>query len=670
MVNDFNSERSGLIFTLTADDLPEKTFAVAEFSLQEELSQLFILNLTLVSKRADIDLESLLLQSVKFRVVFNGVEQRQVSGVIARAERGNTDAHQTTYFLIVRPALWRLTLNQDSRIYHQQSIPQILNSLLQKHRVLSDSQLDSSHLTREYVTQKRESDYEFFTRLAAEEGLSFWFEDDKLFFSDSHLGMMATPPLVYNPQIRQATEMNVINQIHLGVSMTPQRVIYKDRNPRNPDYRLTHRADINPDIYGQETLFTIFESYGRFQKDAEAKPFVRHRQQEYQNQRQTGSGQSNCFQLMPGKIFEMSEHPVDAMNDRWQIITIRHYGRCPQVLQEAYGEQGTFFSNEFSFISGYDDWRPPYYYKPLADGKEVATVVGPAEEEIYVNEDGCIRIHFHWNRYDEADDSASCWVRFTQGWNGSGYGFMAIPRIGQEVIVSYLNGDIDRPIVTGCTYNGLNRPPLDLPAEKTRTTFKTQTHKGEGFNELRFEDEKDREEIFIHAQKDMKTQILNDETINIEHDQIHHIKHDAHLRVDNEYRVLANNDISVSSRKKLHVKADDALLMLGENEIHLSSGATLVIDAGSELTLQAAGHFIKIDAGGITSSAGINFGSGTPGIGSGWGGKLPDTLQKEIKQISANIPAQIPKIPNKGLCISCLLKAELEGATMVIRGQS
>uniref|UniRef100_UPI0005664148 bacteriophage T4 gp5 trimerisation domain-containing protein n=1 Tax=Photorhabdus australis TaxID=286156 RepID=UPI0005664148 len=182
------------------------------------------------------------------------------------------------------------------------------------------------------------------------------------------------------------------------------------------------------------------------------------------------------------------------------------------------------------------------------------------------------------------------------------------------------------------------------------------------------EDEKDREEIFIHAQKNMKTQILNDETINIEHDRIHHIKHDAHLRVDNEYRVLANNDISVSSRKKLHVKADDALFMLGENEIHLSSGTTLVIDAGSELTLQAAGHFIKIDAGGITSSSGINFGSGTPGIGSGWGGKLPDMLQK-INKVSVDMPVAIPTIPVKELCISCLINAELAGLAMIMRGQ-
>ncbi|WP_434524991.1 type VI secretion system Vgr family protein [Photorhabdus asymbiotica] len=653
----------GLHFLCHVTDLPEKTFAVAEFSLQEELSQLFILNLTLVSKRADIDLESLLLQSVKFRVVFNDVEQRQVSGVIARAERGNTDAHQTTYFLIVRPALWRLTLNQDSRIYHQQSIPQILNSLLQKHHVLSDSQLDSSHLTREYVTQKRESDYEFFTRLAAEEGLSFWFEDDKLFFSDSHLGMMATPPLVYNPQIRQATEMNVINQIHLGVSMTPQRVIYKDRNPRNPDYRLMHRADINPDIYGQETLFTVFESYGRFQKDAEAEPFVRHRQQEYQNQRQTGSGQSNCFELMPGKIFEMSEHPVDAMNDRWQIITIRHYGRCPQVLQEAYGEQGTFFSNEFSFISGYDDWRPPYYYKPLADGKEVATVVGPAEEEIYVNEDGCIRIHFHWNRYDEADDSASCWVRFAQGWNGSGYGFMAIPRIGQEVIVSYLNGDIDRPIVTGCTYNGLNRPPLNLPAEKTRTTFKTQTHKGDGFNELRFEDEKDREEIYLHGQKDL--------TAHIEHDAYWHIKHDHKQRIDNNRyseigaddhqkitgSIKHSTDGNVSHRitGSQYLQAGDALVAESGQEIHLKSGGKIVLEAGSEITLKVGGSFIRLTPGGILTSANLSVGQGSAGVGRGLSLQLPDGVE----------PLLDIKFPAKP---SCVLLAQRE-ANWVINQQ-
>ncbi|WXG12319.1 phage baseplate assembly protein V [Xenorhabdus griffiniae] len=255
-----------------------------------------------------------------------------------------------------------------------------------------------------------------------------------------------------------------------------------------------------------------------------------------------------------------------------------------------------------------------------------------------------------------------------QGWNGNGFGFMAIPRIGQEVIVSYLNGDIDRPIVTGCVYNAVNRPPLDLPAAKTRTTFKTKTHKGEGFNELRFEDAKGSEEVFIHAQKDLKNQVLNDETSNIGHNRTHHIKNDAHLRVDNEYRVQANNDISLSTGQKLHIKADDALLTQSGNEIHLSSGAKVVIDAGSELTIQAAGHFLKIDAGGITSSSAVNFGSGAPGNGSGWGGKLPDMLDK-LSPINVAQAEKMVTTPPEKICLSCLMAAASTGSVMVMRGE-
>ncbi|PQQ26314.1 type VI secretion system Vgr family protein [Photorhabdus hindustanensis] len=625
----------GLHFLCHITDLPEKTFAVAEFSLQEELSELFTLSLTLVSKRADIDLESLLLQSVKFRVVFNDIEQRQVSGIISQAIRGDTHAHRTIYHLTVQPALWRMNLNQDSRVYHRQSVPEILKSLLKKHGILFDCQLDEFHYTREYVTQKRESDYAFFARLVAEEGLNFWFEDDKLFFSDSHLGMTANLPLVYNPQIETATEMNVVNQVRLGVSMTPNRVIYKDYNPQNPAYRLTHRANIDPRVEGQKTLFELFESYGRFQKDAQAKPFVQRRQQAVENQRQAGCGQSNCFKLMPGKIFELNEHPVDAMNTRWQIVTIHHHGKCPQALQEQSGESGTYLHNEFSFISGYRDWRALYRYKPLADGDEVATVVGPEGEEIYVNEEGCIRIHFHWDRYDKADENATCWVRFAQGWNGSGYGFMAVPRIGQEVIVSYLNGDIDRPIVTGCTYNGSNRPPLNLPAEKTRTTFKTQTHKGEGFNELRFEDEKDREEIYLRGQKDL--------TAHIQHDAYWHIKHDHKQRIDNNRyseisvddhqhvkgsgKYSTDGDVSHRISGSQHLQTGEALVAESGQETHLKSGGKMVLEAASEITLKVGGHFIRLTPGGILTSPNLLVGQGSAGTGRGLSLQLPESVE-------------------------------------------
>ncbi|PHM72383.1 type VI secretion system Vgr family protein [Xenorhabdus sp. KJ12.1] len=671
--------KSGLRFVCHIADLPADTFAVGEFSLQEGLSELFTLSLTLVRNgnpnpfkpQTEIDLAALLMQEAVLQIFHGETEQRKITGIISHADWVGTDGNKTLYAVTVRPALWRLVLNQDSRIYHQQNVPAILDSLLKKHRVKADSKLYDAHQDREYVTQKRESDYAFFGRLAAEEGISFWFEDDTLFFSDSHLGMTAGLPLQYQPQPETAYGTDTIYQVRLGVGMSPQRSLHKDFNPENPRYHLSHmHSSEGFRDFGSQTPYTVFESYGRFQKDAAAIPFLKYRQDALDNQKQTGSGSSNCIKLMPGKIFEIKNHPHQPLNVRWQVVGISHHGRCPQALGDSGGE-GTTLSNHFSFIDGLADWRPPFHYKPQADGDETAIVVGPKGEEIFVNKDGAIKVYFHWNRYDPPDDGASCWVRVAQGWNGNGYGFMAIPRIGQEVIISYLNGDIDRPIVTGCVYNGLNRPPLDLPAQKTRTTFKTKTHKGKGFNELRFDDDKGSEEVFIHAQKDMNTHILNDETSNIGHNRTHHIKNDAHLRIDNEYRVQAGNDISLSAGQKLHIKADDALLTQSGNEIHLSSGAKVVIDAGAELTIQAAGHFLKIDAGGITSSAVVNMGSGAPGNGSGWGGKLPDMLDK-LKQINVAeaVTEAVLTAPLEKICISCLMKAASDGSAMVIRGQS
>ncbi|WP_338803410.1 type VI secretion system tip protein TssI/VgrG [Xenorhabdus griffiniae] len=668
--------KSGLRFVCRIGNLPVNTFTVAEFTLREGLSDLFTLNLTLVQSlpanpfkpKPEIDLTALLMQEAVLQVFHGETEQRKITGIISHADWCGTDGNKTLYTFTVRPFLWRLTLNQDSHIYHRQSVPDIMKLLLKKHKVRADSQLEDAHQSREYTTQKRESDYAFFCRLAAEEGISFWFEDEKLFFSDSHLGMTANLPLQYNPQPETAHGIDTLYQVRLGVGMAPLRSIHKDYTPAHPFYALSH-MESSPALreFGATSPYTIYESYGRFQRDAAAIPFVKYRHEAFDTQRQNGSGNSNCIKLMPGKIFEIDNHPHAPLNARWQIITISHQGRCPQALGDNSGG-GTTLSNQFGFMDGLADWRPPFHYKPLADGDESATVVGPEGEEIFVNKDGAIKVHFHWNRYDKADDSASCWVRVAQGWNGNGFGFMAIPRIGQEVIVSYLNGDIDRPIVTGCVYNAVNRPPLDLPAAKTRTTFKTKTHKGEGFNELRFEDAKGSEEVFIHAQKDMKSQVLNDETSNIGHNRIHHIKNDAHLRIDNEYRVQANNDISLSTGQKLHIKADDALLTQSGNEIHLSSGAKVVIDAGSELTIQAAGHFLKIDAGGITSSAAVNFGSGAPGNGSGWGGKLPDMLDK-LSPINVAQAEKMVTAPPEKICLSCLMAAASAGSVMVMRGE-
>ncbi|MDE9432368.1 type VI secretion system Vgr family protein [Xenorhabdus bovienii] len=631
--------KSGLRFVCTIAGVPEDTFAVGEFSLQEGLSELFTLNLTLVragnanpfKPQTEIDLASLLMQEAVLQV-FNGeTEQRKITGIISHADWIGTDGNKTLYTVTVRPALWRLTLNQDSRIYHQQNVPALLNSLLKKHRVKADSKLYDTHQDREYVTQKRESDYAFFSRLAAEEGCSFWFEDETAFFSDSHLGMTAGLPLQYQPQSETAYGVDTIYQVRLGVGMSPQRSLHKDYNPENPRYHLSHmQSSEGFRDFGSQTPYTVFESYGRFQKDAAAKPFLKYRQEALDNQKQTGSGNSNCIKLMPGKIFEIKNHPHKPLNVRWQVVGISHHGCCPQALGSDAGE-GTTLSNTFSFISGLDDYRPPFHYKPLAEGDETAMVVGPEGEEIFVNKDGAIKVHFHWNRYDDPDDGASCWVRVAQGWNGNGYGFMAIPRIGQEVIISYLNGDIDRPIVTGCVYNGLNRPPLDLPAQKTRTTFKTKTHKGKGFNELRFEDAKGSEEIYFHGQKDFTAHIENDAYWHIKHNQksridsnrYHDIRADDHHQVAGSRKITTEGDVSHRIAGSQHTQTGDATVIDSGQEIHLKSGGKVVLEAASEITLKVGGTFLKVTPGGILCSP-INVGQGSGGSGRGLALQLPE----------------------------------------------
>ncbi|WP_350307514.1 type VI secretion system Vgr family protein [Photorhabdus viridis] len=577
----------GLVFTCQIGILPQTTFQVSQFTLQEELSQLYSLTLKVVSSRDDIPLNDQLGDSASLTIARNGVTERTINGLIAGAEQGNTDGRRTFYTFTIRPSMWLMTLNQNSRIFHRQSVPEILTQLLKEHRIsFARDTLYKRHAEREYTTQKRESDYDFWCRLAAEEGIIFWFDERQMLFCDCHLGMRADIDLTYNTHPETDDTDTTAYQWSYGEYLCPNGTVQKDYNFLNPKYSLEHRKTVDNRGYD-----LVFESYGRFQWDAEGKPFTQLRLEQLQNYSKVGTAQTNCIRLRPGKIFTLQSHPIEAMNDRWQVLSVTHHGRQPIASND--GGEGTTLTNDVTFIPGRQDWRPPYRYKPLADGDEVATVVGAGSEEIYVNKHGEIRIHFHWNRYDEADDLASCWVRVAQGWNGSGFGFMAIPRVGQEVIVSYLNGDIDRPIVTGCTYNGLNRPPLDLPVEKTRTTFKTQTHRGQGFNELRFDDANGREEVFIHAQRDMNTRVLRDETTQISHDQKTEVEHNRTTIIKND------DDEAVQGFQTLDVSQNQTVTIKGQQAISIGKSYQLNITDNQQITV---GKHIKLrsESGQIT----------------------------------------------------------------------
>ncbi|HEK3116975.1 TPA: type VI secretion system tip protein VgrG [Proteus mirabilis] len=581
-----DSLESGLVFTCTIGGLPDDTFQVTEFNLTEGLSSLFSLSISAVSALPFIDFQRHLGLASSLTVKRDGVLIRKVNGILAGAVQGNTDGVKTWYHFDIRPEMWVMTLNQDSRIFQHQSVPTILKTLLDEAHVKADCQFyrEDLHPERLYTTQKRESAFDFWCRLAFEEGINFWFEEEQLFYSDEHMGMTAGIHLTYNPQADTDISDSTAMTWQYGEYLCVDETIHKDNNFVRPSYPLSHENKIE-----QGGQHSVFESYGRFQLDDEGRPLTQVRFEQLRNGSKVGQATTNCFALMPGKIFTLSQHPHQPMNDRWQVISVNHHGVQP--LADNSGGEGTQLSNSVSFIPGTQEWRPPYRYKPTADGDEVATVVGPPGEEIYVNEYGAVKVHFHWDRRGSADHSASCWVRVAMGWSGNGYGFSAVPRIGTQVLVSYLNGDIDRPIITGCTYDGRNAPPIKFPENKTQTTFRSQTHKGEGFNELRFEDAGGKQEVFLHAQKDMNTRVLHDRTTHVLHDHVEVIENNQQMQVKGARTETIDKDNSetVGQHKKITV------------------GKTLSINVGEVIELRCGASVLRMDNGGHVTINGQEF---------------------------------------------------------------
>ncbi|MBS3832876.1 type VI secretion system Vgr family protein [Proteus mirabilis] len=611
--------QSGLVFTCQIGGLPEETFQVTQFDLQEGISQLFTLSIQAVSPLSEIDFNDVLGMASSLTVKRDGHILRTVQGILAAAEQGNTDGVKTWYQFVIRPEMWVMTLKQDSRIFQDTTVPHILETLLNESHIKYDKQLyhPEEHLQRAYTTQKRETMYDFWCRLAAEEGINFWFEEGpQLFYSDRHLGMRAGISLTYNPQSdtditdSTATTWRYVEQLCSDIRVD------KDYNQLRPSYPLSHQ--VTGEVHQQHE---IFESYGRFEEDAQGQPFNQIRYEQSQNQRQVGSATTNCIELAPGRIFTLSNHPSARMNTTWQVISISHHGVQP--LADNSGGEGTQLSNQLSFVPSTQEWRPPYRFKPTADGDELATVVGPPGKEIYTNEQGAVTVYFHWDRRGKPDHSASCWVRVAQGWNGDGFGFMAIPRVGQEVIISYLNNDIDKPIITGCTYNGRNRSPIDLPKHKTRTTFRTKTHKGDGFNELRFEDKNGDEEIYLHAQKNLAINVLNSRGERINYDRTTSIGHDDELVVANNRTVTVEGNQAHKTtgnfQNKIegdqHISISGDLVEAVQGVVSTDAQGDITLQSSSKITLKVGGSFVVIHSGGVDiKGPSINLNSGgSPG---------------------------------------------------------
>jgi type VI secretion system secreted protein VgrG len=497
-----------------------------------------------------------------------------------------------------------------------------------------------------------ESDLHFIQRLCEEEGIHYHFQHGAsghvLVFGDDQTVFPRLTATAYQQDSGLVADQSVIKRFGLRLETRTSRVTRRDYDFEKP--RLTMEAafhsDFQPDLED-------YDYPGRFTERTRGKHLSQRALERHRHDYELAEGDSDQPQLASGHFLPLTEHPRSDWNQLWLLTEVLHEGKQPQVLEESvtsHVDSGDGFvqgyRNHFSATPWAIPFRPALRHpKPKVLGSQTAVVTGPAGEEIHCDEYGRVKIQFHWDREAQADDKTSCWLRVSSSWAGDRYGGIAIPRVGMEVLVTFLEGDPDQPLVTGCLYHKEHQVPYDLPANKTRTVFKTLSSPGGGgYNELRIEDRKGAEQIYLHAQRDWDENIEHDQKIRVgneRHDTVEangysEFKAEEHrtTHADRKTEIRANDHLTVGNSQ--HLKIGTGQFIEAGNEIHLSSGLKVVLEAGSELTFKAAGSFIKLDASGITMVGPLirmNSG-GSPGNGSGAAPILPG----QVKAADADVP--------------------------------
>ncbi|EOB8843705.1 Phage-related baseplate assembly protein [Escherichia coli] len=377
--------------------------------------------------------------------------------------------------------------------------------------------------------------------MAAEEGIFFYEEhaykstDQSLVLCDTVRHLPESFEIPWNPNTRTEVSTLCISQFRYSAQIRPSSVVTKDYTFKRPGWAGRFEQEGQHQDY-QRTQYEVYDYPGRF-KGAHGQNFARWQMDGWRNNAETARGMSRSPEIWPGRRIVLTGHPQANLNREWQVVASELHGEQPQAVPGRQGA-GTALENHFAVIPADRTWRPQPLLKPLVDGPQSAVVTGPAGEEIFCDEHGRVRVKFNWDRYNPADQDSSCWIRVAQAWAGTGFGHLAIPRVGQEVIVDFLNGDPDQPIIMGRTYHQENRTPGSLPGTKTQMTIRSKTYMGSGFNELKFDDATGREQVYIHAQKNMDTEVLNDRTTTVKHDHRETVKNDQTVTIQEGNRLL------------------------------------------------------------------------------------------------------------------------------------
>lgn len=601
-------------------------FLLRGFEGTEGLSTLFSFELDLVSENDNIAFNEIIGQPLTVAITRENGGLRYFNGIVARfslegdaGEEGG--GGMTNYSATLVPRFWLLSRTSDSRIFQDLSVPKIVEQIFKEKgiRDFENRVPAAPYESKEYCVQYQETDFNFISRILEQEGIYYFFthEDGKhtMVLADSPNGHPPCPnqeTAEFHPVQGGVLERDVISRMHKMQEIRIGKYMVNDFNFETPatdlKVEVATRQQLGPGERG------IYDYPAEFKTRPEGDRLANIRMQMEEAKVTTLTGSGNCRSFVGGHRFRLTDHHREDMNDKdFILISVSHAAFEPTGGSDGEGA-GAYYNNNFSCIPHDVPYRPPLVTpKPVITGVQTAIVTGPDGEDIYTDEYGRVKVQFHWDREGQRNENSSCWIRVGQLWAGAGWGAMFIPRIGHEVIVDFIEGDPDRPIIIGRVYHGNNRPPYGLPDEKTKSTIKSNTSPGgDGSNEIRFEDKAGEEEIYIHAQYDRNDVVENDQSTTVHNNRTTTVDQDDEENIgkDQTITVGGKQSLDVTSDRTVTVLANHTEQVTGDKSVTVTGSVTIdcpqsaTITFGSGMTINTGGT-VTINASSITITAGM-----------------------------------------------------------------
>ena len=604
---------------------------LGDFQCSEGLSTLFDMQIGLASRNANIELKQMIGQAVTVSLQLTNAmgssEVRYFHGYVTHFAHVGTDGGLASYTASVRPWLWMLSRRVDSRIFQDQNVQDILGKVFSQYAKLASYEFRVSRAVKpySYCTQYRETDLNFVLRLMDQEGLYFYFEHTK----DGHkliVTDMSTnaKPIDGQVGLRYAAGGETLDDESVITQWVSQRQLSSDTvSVKTFDYKVPNaRRYVSGDTpieQGDVDHYEVYDYLGLhgFDSTDRGEELARFRLEALAASGKAFSGSTNSRTMAPNRYFELTDHydPGSGSKEDQQflITAVRHHG-----VNNYQSNEGTAsYSASFQCIRKKIPYRTTLSIpRPVIAGPQTAIVVGPKGEEIFTDNLGRVKVQFHWDRLGQRNQSSSCWVRVGQPWAGGGFDAIQIPRIGDEVVVSFLDGNPDRPLITSRVYNAQNMPPWALPANATQSGILTRSSKGatlENANAIRFEDKKGQEEVWIHAEKDQRIEVENDESHSVGHDRSKTIDHDetVHVGHDRTETVDNNETITIGVDRTEHVGSNETLTVGGNRTETIEGMENLVVALTSTETvglakaLTVGGGYAVTVVGAVNTAAGL-----------------------------------------------------------------